>query len=135
MLAGSNRGWIVGLGLLCCVAVVGCGGGEQTAEAEVAAEEAAPAVAVEELTLEARLARADAADGQTDQVVQRCAACKLGMQGSADHAVQFGGYEWHFCSEGCAHEFEANPEEVVLALEFPGEEAAEPEAPAADPEG
>ena len=130
----SDRGWILGLGLLCCVAVVGCGGGSEPAETELAAEPASPVAAAEELTIEARLALADAADGETDQVVHRCAACKLGMEGSADHAVQFGDYEMHFCSEECAHGFEANPEEAILALVF-AEEAAEPTAPAADPEG
>ena len=133
MRAISNENLL--LGLLLCLAVAGCGGGGETAEAEPVADAPPPPTPVEELTLEARLALADAADGATDEVVHRCAACKLGMDGSAEHTVAYGGYEMHFCSEGCAERFQQNPEETIFALSFPEEPAAEPEEPAANPEG
>jgi hypothetical protein len=112
---------IVGLSLLLVLATA-CGGGEsmETEAAAVPAEQAAePEAAAVEMTLGEKLAAADLVDGEADHVVTRCAACNLGMQGSADHAVQIGEYELHFCSEGCAKPFAENPEQAVMAMKLP----------------
>ena len=91
---------------------VGCGKGE-TVEPEAAAPPPA------EITVEAKLALADAADGTADKIVSRCAGCSLGMDGSSEHALELSGYELHFCSEGCKERFGAEPEKAILALAIP----------------
>jgi len=123
MLARTRRTETLAVGLFFLLAfVMACGGGESV-EPEVAAEpEAEPAepnAAAAGMTLEEKLAAADLFDGTADHVVTRCASCNLGMQGSADHAVQIGGYELHFCSEGCAKPFQENPQQAVIAMALP----------------
>jgi hypothetical protein len=68
--------------------------------------------------LTAILASADAADGTTDMVVSKCAGCKLGMPGSADHAVTAHGYTLHLCSSECKAAFEAGPDAAISALKM-----------------
>ncbi|MFT4623470.1 MAG: hypothetical protein ACI8PZ_002126 [Myxococcota bacterium] len=55
------------------------------------------------------LAKADAHDGESDQVVHECAGCALGMTGDPAHATKHAGFELHFCSEGCQSRFVADP--------------------------
>ena len=86
------------LALIALLTLAGCGGGDyDSAEAEN--PEAAPdassepaAVAMIEVGPEgaAMLALADAADGTSDHVVERCSGCSLGMEGKAEHALQAG---------------------------------------------
>ncbi|HWL94032.1 MAG TPA: hypothetical protein VNT79_10900 [Phycisphaerae bacterium] len=64
----------------------------------------------------ARLAKADAADGKTDKVVVKCAACALRMDGSPDHALVVHGYTMHFCSAPCKKSYEANPDQEIMKL-------------------
>lgn len=66
--------------------------------------------------IEARLAAADLADGARDKVVSKCASCKLGMDGDAQHASVHAGYELHFCSAECKTRFDADPQKVIAKL-------------------
>jgi hypothetical protein len=138
MRTSTPRTEILAVGLLLLLALaIACGGGESV-ESEVAAEPtdqpAEPQAAAAEMTLVEMLAAADLVDGTADHVVSRCAACNLGMQGSADHAVQIGEYELHFCSEGCAKPFAESPEQAVMAMVLP-EAPAPPEQAEPQPEG
>lgn len=65
----------------------------------------------------AALATADAADGKTDKVVEKCLTCQLHMSGSSDHVAKVGGYELHLCSPACKEKAEKEPEKSLLALE------------------
>ncbi len=67
----------------------------------------------------AKLAKADAVDGKTDKVVAKCAACSLGMDGSAEHELAVKDYKMHFCSADCKKSFEADPEKSVMAMKIP----------------
>jgi YHS domain-containing protein len=102
--------------LLLLAAAAGCSSSEPVEE-QVAAEidavmEEAPAVDA----VSAKLALADMADGTADQVVKLCAGCALGMEGSAEHAVEAHGYVMHFCSDGCKTPFAEDPDAAILAL-------------------
>ena len=72
----------------------------------------APATA----SLDAKLVAADAADGKTDKVIEKCAGCGLGMMGSPEHAVTVRGYQMHFCSVGCQQRCEKDPDAMVSSL-------------------
>jgi YHS domain-containing protein len=63
------------------------------------------------------LAKADAHDGEVDQIVHQCTGCGLGMDGDAAHAVQHAGYELHFCSATCKAGFEKDPAAGVKRLD------------------
>ena len=78
----------------------------------------APAAATPAASVDAAgtLAKADAHDGEVDNVVHECAACALGMSGDPANAVQHEGYELHFCSEGCQQGFAADPNAGVARL-------------------
>jgi YHS domain-containing protein len=64
----------------------------------------------------AKLRAADAADGQADKLVARCAVCGLAMAGTPDHASKFAGYELHFCSAECKQTFDHDPARVIARL-------------------
>ena len=113
--------------LLATLVAWGCGSG--TGEPVVEAEEVAlPDVAVQ-------LALADEFDGVVDNVVSRCPSCGLAMDGSAEHAMQFAGYELRFCSAGCLESFGADPEAGILALIIPETEPDSTETDEVPPEG
>lgn len=63
----------------------------------------------------AKLEKADAADGKTDKVVEKCAGCSLGMNGNPAHAVKVGGYTLNFCDH-CADGKAKDPMKVLTAL-------------------
>jgi YHS domain-containing protein len=84
-------------------------------KAEVGQPASAPEVAVQ-VSDDARLAAADAADGATDHVVSKCATCRLGMDGVPAHTVSYAGYELHFCSAECKEAFEKDPGAVIRNL-------------------
>lgn len=67
----------------------------------------------------AMLARADAVDGSRDNVVALCSGCSLAMPGHADHAIQAGEYEMHFCSDSCQGRFMEEGEAAIVALDLP----------------
>lgn len=69
--------------------------------------------------MQAKLVMADQVDGSVDHVVARCAGCRLGMNGVAEHTLQVGDYEMHFCSEGCRARFAANVQESVVSMTAP----------------
>ncbi len=109
--------------------LAGCGGGghdghadaaehatDDHAEAgtEAATEAAAPLEATPEIV--AVLAVADGVDGTEDHTVAKCAGCALGMDGKAEHAMQVGDYEMHFCSKSCQGYFEEKGESAILAM-------------------
>lgn len=85
------------------------------APAAVPAPAPAPAAA-DVASLQAILATADAADGTTDMVVSKCAGCRLGMDGKADHSLQAHGYTLHFCSDTCKATSEPQIDTVITAL-------------------
>ena len=68
---------------------------------------------------DARLAAADAADGATDHVVSKCATCRLGMDGVAQYSARYAGYELRFCSAECKQTFEQDPVAVIRKLPPP----------------
>lgn len=114
----------------------GCGSGSGEPVAEQ--EPVQPATETEEVPVVdvgAKLALADEFDGVADRVVSRCPSCSLRMDGSAEHAVQFAGYELLFCSAGCAESFAADPEAGILALVIPEVTPEPPEAGEAETEG
>jgi hypothetical protein len=59
------------------------------------------------------VAKADAADGATDGVVQKCAGCTLLMDGDPAHASTHGGATFHSCSDGCKARLDADPGAVL----------------------
>jgi YHS domain-containing protein len=67
----------------------------------------------------ATLKRADAADGASDRVVSKCAVCGLAMDGTAEHASSFAGYDLHFCSSECKDAFDHDPRAVLRRLSVP----------------
>jgi len=85
--------------------------------AEPAAKPAAKPTAALSPAVKAKLAEADAADGNTDKVVSKCLLCALRMDGKKEHTAEFGGYKLQFCSEECRNDFHADPEAKVLALQ------------------
>lgn len=70
--------------------------------------------------VKAQLAKADAFDGTVDKVVHRCAPCGLGMDGSAEHALEMEGYTMHFCSAGCLEGYSKDPKKSVMSMTVPG---------------
>ena len=118
--------------------LLGWGCGPETAEPVVEEPVPAPEEAREEapqIDVEAKLALADELDGAADQVISRCPSCSLRMDGSAEHAMQFAGYELHFCSAGCLDSFAADPEGRISALVIPEPSPDSPEAGESGAEG
>jgi Fe-S oxidoreductase len=110
---------------------IGCG--EQAQQSDYDAPEAAEAL-VEEAAAEIEagpevlqaLAKIDLVDGTEDHVVSNCPACKLAMEGSAEHAMHVGDYALHFCSEEEKNAFAQQGADALLALAV--DEASEPDA-------
>ncbi len=120
--------------------LAGCGGERvsydepaEPAEAAEPTEVAEPTEAASlELTpeLQAKLARADRADGEEDHMVADCPGCGLAMQGETDYVIDVGDYALHFCSDSCRDEFSEDLDGSLVALVVPEEEAdteAEPQ--------
>ncbi len=101
--------------LLTCLAV-GCG----TARAPEVPQKQGLAAPPSAAAL-ATLAKADASDGNADKVISKCVTCRLGMDGSPEHSVDYGGYAVHLCSEECKKAFSEDPEKALQALSFPEE--------------
>lgn len=70
-------------------------------------------------SIEAKLAKADAADGKTDRVVSKCAGCSLGMDGKAEYSLAAHGYTLHLCSDHCKSEFGKDVDKSITAMEVP----------------
>ena len=96
---------------------VACSGSETSHEAVEAVKAAAEPVS--ETLVAAKLAGADLVDGKEDFVVARCPGCALAMEGSAEHSLQVEGYELHFCSDSCRHNFEEDAMAKLAKLEIP----------------
>ena len=64
----------------------------------------------------AKLASADAADGKTDHVIEKCVTCRLLMPGNPKYAVTAGDYQVRLCSPECKTAFEKDPGKALLAL-------------------
>ena len=108
------------------LAVTGCPEKEEPAESSAAKVTLEAPVAVPtELTIDdkvkAKLVMADAIDGKEDKIVSKCATCALGMDGSAEYAVEVAGYKLHLCSALCKEKFEKDTTKAILAMEKPGE--------------
>jgi hypothetical protein len=67
----------------------------------------------------ARLAQADAVDGRTDKLVEKCAACALNMAGKPDKQLAVGEYKMHFCSDRCLDTYRADPNGQIMAMKLP----------------
>jgi hypothetical protein len=97
--------------ILFVTALTACGGADAPATPEPTVTPAKTAVTIE-VDPEV-MHKADLADGNEDHVVGQCGSCALGMEGTAEHAVQVGDYEMPFCSQSCATRMETEPEEVM----------------------
>ena len=89
------------------------------AKAEQAQSDANESAAKTQAAVEAKLAEADALDGTTDKIIQRCASCALGMDGKSEHALELSGYTLYFCSGSCQEEFAKDLTKSILDLEIP----------------
>ena len=105
--------WVCGLTALLGVA---CGGNET---AEDTAQATPPPATTVTSEMQARLVLADQVDGTKDGVVARCAGCMLGMDGSADHALQVGDFQMQFCSDVCRGLFAEDVQKSVMAMTVP----------------
>ena len=81
--------------------------------AATAPVEATPPASV---NVSATLAKADAHDGEIDNVVHECPVCALAMNGDPVNAFEHEGYELHFCSARCQKGFAADPNAGVARL-------------------
>jgi len=97
-------------------ALAGCGGTETPAPGPTA--ETARRAPIDSAT-SAKLAEADAVDGETDRVLSRCLMCGLRMDGVAEHASTVGEYTVHHCGAGCKTAFDKDPGRWVALLEIP----------------
>ena len=70
--------------------------------------------------LRARLAAADAADGKTDHVIEKCVSCRLQMAGKPEFTSTVADYRVQLCSAGCKKAFESDPGKLLLALPAAG---------------
>jgi hypothetical protein len=100
-----------------------CSQDRETTEAETPVEtaqvetEVAPVVAA---TMHTEvLAKADALDGTTDQIVSKCPGCAFAMDGKPENQIEVDGYTMQFCLEECKVAFEENLEAALAALEVP----------------
>ena len=112
----NHPGAIAVIALLMAILFAGCSRGQEPSASAPAADSASGAPSQQALGL---LAKADAADGTADKILNKCVICMLGMDGSPEHSASYGGYQLHFCSEHCKETFTRNPEQSLLALEFP----------------
>ena len=88
-------------------------GGAATDAASTSVPAAAP-VAVATAPIDPScVQKADAADGATDGVVHKCAACTLLMDGDPAQASTHGGVTLHSCSPGCKERLDADPGAVL----------------------
>lgn len=69
--------------------------------------------------VEARLARADAADGAADKIIRKCASCSLAMDGTPEHALTAHGYTMQFCSDHCRDRFADDTDAAIMAMQLP----------------
>ena len=63
------------------------------------------------------LKEADRADGTSDNVIRKCVSCKLKMEGSPEHTVEFGQYKLQFCTDFCKTAFTKDPEAALESLD------------------
>lgn len=82
-------------------------------------EEPAPPSPEQQVEINAKLAAADAYDGSPDKVVGKCAVCRLGMDGTADHVIKAHGYTLRFCKAGCKTKFGKDVDKSILTLKVP----------------
>lgn len=96
------------LGIMALAAIAGCD--KSTPPAAAAPNPA---------EIKAKLADADAFDGDVDKIVERCASCALGMHGSEKHASSYEGYTLRFCSADCKKLFDKDPAKMLAAMKIP----------------
>ncbi len=68
--------------------------------------------------VQAKLAKADAVDGQVDKVIAKCAGCSLAMDGSPEHTMKLSGFTLHLCSASCKTSFGKDTVKILLAIEI-----------------
>jgi len=109
--------------LLAAAVIVGCSGdGSSESAGKTSESTEAPAAAKSPeapVTVEAKLAAADALDGKVDKIVVRCASCSLGMDGKAENALETAGYTMYFCSPGCKERFGKDLDTSLAAMKIP----------------
>jgi hypothetical protein len=98
-----------------CVALTACDQQTKTQPEPPAANSRPPELKLTD-ELRARLAAADAADGKTDNVIEKCVSCKLQMAGKPEFASTVADYRVQLCSAGCKKAFEGDPGKLLLAL-------------------
>ena len=90
--------------------------GIQSAEVTKSTVSTKPASGIDPAKVAAGLEAADLADGTADKTVHRCAGCALGMDGSAEHAIEKDGYTLHMCSAMCKAHYEKDLEQNLAKL-------------------
>lgn len=122
---------LAGLLLLSPLAI-GCGGETGNGDEEGDSTTAAVTNVSIDDSLNAKLAEADAADGNADKTIHLCYSCALGMDGSAEHSVEVNGYTAHLCSEYCQESFSKDAETIVTDTKIPAPKSEEDETSADD---
>ncbi len=95
--------------------VLACHQGHQAHQGEVIDEGPIPVSA----SSIAKMAAADAFDGQVDKVVGKCPACALMMDGKPDFGIKLGDYKLQFCSDTCRKSYSRDPEDKLSLLKVP----------------
>ncbi len=108
---------LAALATVLCLASCGGEGEHASGTGETGSDVASAPLSSDELKM--KLASADAVDGTTDHVVERCSGCRLAMNGKADHTIHVGDYTLHMCSKSCKAAFGKDLEANIVALEIP----------------
>lgn len=106
-----------------CLCVLGCQQGHHGHQHEAKKVDEGPIAVSADAT--AKMAAADAYDGQTDHVVAKCPACSLQMDGKPDFGIQLGDYKLQFCSNDCRKSYSRDPEDKLSLLKVPEPVSAE----------
>ena len=119
---------------LALLTVLACASPSPDSEPAEPAQPAAPVQPIEVgLDLQAKLALADAADGEVDHVVSLCPGCALAMEGSYEYPLDVSQYSLHFCSDDCKDRFNEDTEGSLLALVVPEADGLEDDQDVASP--
>ena len=85
-----------------------------------------PAVPVEiEPHTKVCLAMGDKADGTADNVIEKCPACALSMNGSSKHKAVIEGYEIHSCTSDCNKALQEDPNKMFKDMKCDAESGVE----------